>query len=174
MPTNGRADGLRARRPGVLSEAEGKSGRRGDSPGWRILPPVSWWWNWSADRVKNNQASVATSSGPVVAQVIPNFKACRSARVLLSGLAYNHLTLNGKPTSDSVLDPSFTDYSKTVLYTTRDVTVLLRQVENVIASELGSGHFDVRRGRGTGAGNKRSGARHLAYDSICTHIPRRY
>ncbi len=44
--------------------------------------------------------------------------------------------------SDSVLDPGFTDYSKTVLYTTHDVTALLRQGENVIASELGSGHFD--------------------------------
>ena len=41
-----------------------------------------------------------------------------------------------------MLDPGFTDYSRTVLYTTRDVTALLRQGENVIAAELGSGHFD--------------------------------
>ena len=36
----------------------------------------------------------------------------------------------------------FTDYSRTVLYTTDDVTALLHPGENVIASELGSGHFD--------------------------------
>jgi len=41
-----------------------------------------------------------------------------------------------------VLDPGFTNYSKTVLYSTHDVTTLLRQGENVVASELGSGHFD--------------------------------
>jgi alpha-L-rhamnosidase len=64
------------------------------------------------------------------------------ARIYSSGLAYNRLTVNGKPTSDSVLDPNFTDYSKTVLFTTHDVTALVQQGENVIASELGSGHFD--------------------------------
>jgi alpha-L-rhamnosidase len=64
------------------------------------------------------------------------------ARVYSSGLAYNLLTLNGEPVSESLLDPAFTNYSKTVLYTTHDVTRLLRQGENVIATELGSGHFD--------------------------------
>ena len=64
------------------------------------------------------------------------------ARVYTSGLAYNDLRVNGTPASDRVLDPGFTRYSKTVLYTTLDVTSLLRQGENVIASELGSGQFD--------------------------------
>ena len=44
--------------------------------------------------------------------------------------------------SDAVLDPGFTDYSRTVLYTTHDVTGLLRSGENVVAAELGSGHYD--------------------------------
>lgn len=64
------------------------------------------------------------------------------ARVYTSGLAYNDLRVNGTRASDGVLDPGFTRYSKTVLYTTLDVTSLLRQGENVIASELGSGQFD--------------------------------
>jgi alpha-L-rhamnosidase len=64
------------------------------------------------------------------------------ARVYSSGLAYNDLVLNGSAVSTSVLDPGFTDYGKTVLYTTHDVTALLRPGENVIASELGSGHYD--------------------------------
>ena len=46
------------------------------------------------------------------------------------------------PSPTSVLDPGFTDYSQTVLYTTHDVTGLLHPGENVIASELGSGHYD--------------------------------
>jgi alpha-L-rhamnosidase len=64
------------------------------------------------------------------------------ARVYSSGLAYNHLVVNGRAASASVLDPGFTDYSRTVLYSTADVTGLLQPGENVIASELGSGHYD--------------------------------
>jgi alpha-L-rhamnosidase len=64
------------------------------------------------------------------------------ARIYTSGLAYNDLTLNGTRTSSAVLDPGFTDYSRTVLYTTHDVTRLLRRGENVLASELGSGQYD--------------------------------
>jgi alpha-L-rhamnosidase len=64
------------------------------------------------------------------------------ARVYASGLGYHDLSINGARASDRVLDPQFTDYSKTVLYTTGDVTARLRPGENVIASELGSGKFD--------------------------------
>jgi alpha-L-rhamnosidase len=64
------------------------------------------------------------------------------ARLYSSGLGYHDLSVNGARASDSVLDPQFTDYSKTVLYTTADVTALLRPGENVLASELGSGKFD--------------------------------
>jgi alpha-L-rhamnosidase len=64
------------------------------------------------------------------------------ARVYTSGLAYNELRINGSPASDRVLDPGFTRYSETVLYTTHDVTALLQQGENVVATELGSGQFD--------------------------------
>ncbi len=64
------------------------------------------------------------------------------ARIYTSGLAYNDLSLNGTRTGGSVLDPGFTDYSRTVLYTTHDVTRLLRRGENVLASELGSGQYD--------------------------------
>ncbi len=71
-----------------------------------------------------------------------------SARVYSSGLAWNEMTLNGTRTSArTFLDPGFTSYDKTVLYTTDDVTGLIRQnasaaAENVIGSQLGSGQFD--------------------------------
>ena len=46
-----------------------------------------------------------------------------SARVYSSGLAWNEMTLNGTRTSErTFLDPGFTSYDKTVLYTTDDVT----------------------------------------------------
>lgn len=65
-----------------------------------------------------------------------------SARVYSAGLAYNDLQINGRAASDRVLDPVFTDYSRTVRYTTLDVTDLVRRGDNVIATELGSGKYD--------------------------------
>ncbi len=70
-----------------------------------------------------------------------------SARVYSAGLAYNNMTLNGTRASSRVLDPGFTNYADTVLYTTDDVTSLIRQqpsaeAANVIATQLGSGQFD--------------------------------
>ncbi len=70
-----------------------------------------------------------------------------SARIYSAGLAYNNLSLNGTRTSDRYLDPPFTNYYDTAYYRTEDVTKLLRQEpgaagENVIATQLGSGHFD--------------------------------
>ena len=44
------------------------------------------------------------------------------ARLYASGLAYADLALNGQATSARQLEPGFTDYEKTVLYTTDDVT----------------------------------------------------
>jgi alpha-L-rhamnosidase len=41
-----------------------------------------------------------------------------------------------------VLEPQFTDYAKTVLYTVTDVTALLRRGENVVGAVLGSGKYD--------------------------------
>ncbi|HKH91881.1 MAG TPA: family 78 glycoside hydrolase catalytic domain [Gemmatimonadaceae bacterium] len=64
------------------------------------------------------------------------------ARLYASGLGYGDYSINGAPTSDRVLDPQFTNYSRTVLYTTTDVTRLLRRGENVIGAVLGSGKFD--------------------------------
>src|SRR5215204_2981349 len=64
------------------------------------------------------------------------------ARLYASGLGYGDYSINGAPTSDRVLDPQFTNYSKTVLYTTTDVTRLLRRGQNVIGAVLGSGKFD--------------------------------
>ena len=64
------------------------------------------------------------------------------ARLYASGLGFADLSVNGSPANDRVLDPQFTDYSRTVLYTTTDVTRLLRPGENVVGVVLGAGKFD--------------------------------
>src|SRR4051794_32646353 len=64
------------------------------------------------------------------------------ARLYSSGLAYNNVELNGARTSDRVLAPGFTRYTKTVEYTTDDVASLIHPGENVLATRLGSGQYD--------------------------------
>lgn len=69
--------------------------------------------------------------------------AVTKARVYASGLGWNDMTLNGTNTSArTFLDPGFTSYDKTVLYTTDDVTGLIKPGENVLAAQLGSGQYD--------------------------------
>ncbi len=106
--------------------------------------PVRWLTTgFAAARVKNDQGECREiRPAPMLRKSFLLTKPVAQARVYASGLAYDDLSINGTLTSDDVLDPGFTDYSRTVLYTTRDVTTLLRPGENVIASELGSGHFD--------------------------------
>jgi len=65
------------------------------------------------------------------------------ARLYVSGLAYAEVHVNGaRVGGDVVLDPGYTDYGKTVLYATHDVTGQLRRGRNAIGVELGSGFYD--------------------------------
>ena len=129
----------------VLSEAEGQADDDMIRKAGEFCRPTSWLTSgFAAQRVKNNQGECRElRPTPMLRKSFRITRPVAKARVYSSGLAYNDLTINGKAASTSVLDPGFTDYSKTVLYTTQDVTALLRQGENVVASELGSGQFDA-------------------------------
>jgi alpha-L-rhamnosidase len=101
---------------------------------WLALEPIT---------VPTNQGACREiRPAPMLRAAFQVTKRVARARVYATGLGYNALTVNGRPASRSVLDPGFTDYGKTVQYTTHDVTGLLRAGENVIASVLGSGQYD--------------------------------
>lgn len=61
------------------------------------------------------------------------------ARAYVCCVGYHELRLNGHKTGDRLLDPAPTDYGKTVLYTTYDVTADLLPKDNVIGLVLGTG-----------------------------------
>lgn len=61
------------------------------------------------------------------------------ARAYISGLGYYELRLNGEKVGDKLLDPGPTDYSKTVLYSSYDVTGHLLEGKNVVGAILGNG-----------------------------------
>jgi len=71
-----------------------------------------------------------------------------SARIYSTGLGWNDMTLNGSKTEpDTWMNPGFTAYDQTVLYTTDDVTALIQQdaskpKTNIIASQLAAGRYN--------------------------------
>lgn len=69
------------------------------------------------------------------------------ARLHLCGLGQAECFINGERVGDAVLEPGWTDYEKTVLYNTFDVTGLLRAGANGICVKLGDGMYNVRGGR---------------------------
>lgn len=74
-------------------------------------------------------------------------KQIKRATVHISGLGLYELYINGKKVSDDVLAPAPTDYRKTTLYNSYDVTDLLRGdgAENAVGVTLGNGRFYTMR-----------------------------
>lgn len=87
--------------------------------------------------------------------VVPAFRrdfvvrdeAVARALVFVSGLGHYELRLNGRPVGDSFLAPGWTDYRKTCLYDTYDVTDLVKAGRNSIGAVVGPGFFNVSRER---------------------------
>lgn len=67
------------------------------------------------------------------------------ATAYIAGLGLYELYINGKKIGDGVLAPAPTDYSKTILYNTFDVTPHFRQGTNAIGVVLGNGRFFAMR-----------------------------
>lgn len=65
-------------------------------------------------------------------------------RAFICGLGYYELRLNGQKVGNNVLDPGFTTYEKRVLYTTYDITPLLREGRNAVGVILGKGWSAAR------------------------------
>lgn len=71
-------------------------------------------------------------------------KEVKRATVHIAGMGLYELFINGQRIGDQVLAPAPTDYRKTILYNTYDVTPQLRK-ENAIGVTLGNGRFYTMR-----------------------------
>jgi hypothetical protein len=69
------------------------------------------------------------------------------AYVFVSGLGQYELYINGKKIGDRFLSPGWTDYRKTCLYNTFDVTEKLASGPNVIGTIVGNGFYNISRER---------------------------
>ncbi len=57
-------------------------------------------------------------------------KNIEQARLYISGLGYYEATINSERVGDHLLDPGWTNYSKRILYSTYDVSDLVREGGN--------------------------------------------
>ena len=69
-------------------------------------------------------------------------KEVKEAYIIICGLGLFELKINGKLPDDSVLNPAHTQYNRTVLYRSFDVSALLTSGENEITVELGHSFFN--------------------------------
>jgi len=85
---------------------------------------------------------------PVFRHDFPVAKAVRQAIVHVSGLGQYELHVNGTNVTDNLLTPGWTNYRKTVLYNSYDVTRLLRRGGNALGVMLGNGMYNVEGTKG--------------------------
>lgn len=78
-------------------------------------------------------------------------KPVSQATLFISGIGHYEVFVNGEKPDDRVLDPGWTTYDKSCLYSTYDLTGQLLQGENVLGVLLGDGMYNVpgKKGRYT-------------------------
>ncbi len=90
-----------------------------------------------------------TTTAPLLRKAFTVSQPVKRATLYVAALGMADVSINGRPITDDLLGPPFTDYTKRIVYLTRDVTALLTSGENVIGATLGNG-FHSPPGRGFG------------------------
>jgi len=83
------------------------------------------------------------SAAPEFRKTFSLTKEINRARLYIAGVGFNVPYINGQKAGDHLLDPAFTRYDKTVLYSTYDVTAKLQTGENVLGVVLGNGWYNM-------------------------------
>ena len=90
----------------------------------------------------NGERSTYDENAMLLRKSITLSKPVSKALVHVCGLGLYELTINGKKVGEKVLNPAKTNYSKTVLYDSYEVSALLKEGENVLGLMVGGFHND--------------------------------
>jgi alpha-L-rhamnosidase len=74
-------------------------------------------------------------------------KTIQEATLYITGLGQYEASINGHKVGSSFLSPGWTNYDKTVLYNSYDVTSIIRQGKNAIGAIVGNGFYNINRER---------------------------
>ncbi len=122
---------------GVMKAADWRARWISDGPDWAASaepPPAI-----------NRSPPVRPRPMPLLRREFSIDKPLERAVLSLCGLGQHELRINGRRANASVLDPGWTDYRKTVLYDTLEVSHLLRAGRNALAVMLGNGFYNVEK-----------------------------
>lgn len=81
-------------------------------------------------------------------------KKIRSGLLFVSGMGHYTASINGQKIGQAFLAPGWTEYDKTILYNTYDITDQIQSGNNVLGVQLGNGFYSVSQERyvkGTGS-----------------------
>ena len=74
-------------------------------------------------------------------------KKVASAQLFITGLGQYEASINGIKVGNSFLTPGWTQYNKTILYNTYDVSNLMKSGKNAIGVIVGNGFYNINRER---------------------------
>ena len=104
-----------------------------------ILDDVDWKAQWITTREEIIHES------PLLRKEFQADKKIKNAFAFVTACGYYELFLNGKKVGDHVMDPAVTDYRETILYSTYDVTSLIKAGNNAVGAMLGNGAWNMRK-----------------------------
>ena len=110
-----------------------------------MLMPEDWKARWISDgsgHPARDEEYYKEDRMPLLRKPFSVNKKISSARLYISGMGYYEAYLNGSKIGDHMLDPGFTTYAKEVLYTTYDITALLKKGNNMAGIMLGNGWWN--------------------------------
>jgi alpha-L-rhamnosidase len=110
-----------------------------------MLHAADWEAKWIGDgkeQFKQDEDFYRDDPMPLLKKIFSAPKKVAFARLYISGIGYYEAYINGKKVGDRVLEPGFTTYRKEVLYSTYDVTGLLKAGSNNIGVMLGNGWYN--------------------------------
>jgi alpha-L-rhamnosidase len=122
---------------GIMSAADWRARWISDGPDWAASP--------EPPPAINRSPPVQPRPMPLLRREFRIGKPLRRAVLSLCGLGQHELSINGRRATASVLDPGWTDYRKTALYDTLEVSHLLRPGRNALAVMLGNGFYNVEK-----------------------------
>ena len=104
--------------------------------------------DWAAEAVTlpGDPGSQRQSPSPLLRREFELSADVEKARLYVTSLGVNRVSINGQPTSDELLNPGWSSYHHRLLAATYDVTALLSPGSNVVSGMLGDGWYRGRLG----------------------------
>jgi alpha-L-rhamnosidase len=123
-------------------DRDGRASAWSDPAEWTmgILSPADWRGEWIGEG-----SETAKDPLPIFRKEFTLAQVPRRAVIYICGLGQFELRINGRRVGNDFLQPGWTDYRKTCLYSAYDVTSFLKPGANAIGVSLGNGMFNVIR-----------------------------